>query len=102
MSTLQRVSLATRSGLELGTVYSYTVVHREFASGVEPPYVAALVEPDEQAGLRLLTNLVNCSETDLAIGMPVRAVFHDIAETSTLLFFEPARGNGKTHAKSPD
>jgi hypothetical protein len=74
----------------VGTVYSYTVVHREFAPGIEPRYVAALVELPEQPGLRLLTNVVNCDEDSLQIGLPVQAVFHDIDDTTALLFFEPS------------
>ena len=49
----------------VGTVYTYTVIYREFVPGLEPPYVAALVEIPSQSRLRLLTNLVNCTEPDL-------------------------------------
>ena len=74
-----------------GTVYSFTVVNREFAPGIRPPYVAALVDLVEQDGLRLVTSLVNVTIADVAIGMPVQAVFFDIpGEDMTLAFFEPA------------
>jgi uncharacterized OB-fold protein len=74
-----------------GTVYSFTVVNREFAPGIRPPYVAALVELVEQDGLRLVTNLVNVTIADVRIGMPVRVVFFDLeGEDVTLAFFEPA------------
>ena len=74
-----------------GTVYSYTVVNREFAPGIEPPYVAALVDLVEQDGLRLVTNLVNVTIADVRIGMAVRVVFHDLeGEDVTLAFFEPS------------
>ena len=78
-----------------GTVYSFTVANREFAPGIEPPYVAALVDLDEQDGVRLVTNLVNVTVGDVRIGMPVRVVFCDletiesalrIAETGHLTF----------------
>jgi uncharacterized protein len=76
-----------------GTVYSFTVVNREFAPGVKPPYVAALVDLDEQDGVRLVTNLVNVAVGDVGIGMPVRPVFFDLeGEEATLAFFEPDPG----------
>jgi uncharacterized protein len=70
-------------------VYSYTVVNREFAPGVKPPYVAAYVDLDEQEALRLLTNLVNVRVGDIRIGMAVQVLFHDIGG-GALAFFEPA------------
>lgn len=73
-----------------GTLYSYTVVNREFAPGIEPPYVAALVDLDEQENLRLLTNLVNVRIGDISIGMRLSARFHDIGG-QTLVLFEPVR-----------
>jgi uncharacterized OB-fold protein len=76
-----------------GVVYSFTVVNREFAPGIEPPYVAALVDLVEQDGLRLVTNLVNVAIGDVRIGMPVRVVFFDInGEDVTLAHFEPDGG----------
>ena len=74
-----------------GSVYSFTVVNREFAPGIKPPYVAALVDLVEQDGLRLVTNLVNVTIADVRIGMPVRVVFHDLeGQDVTLAFFEPS------------
>jgi uncharacterized protein len=74
-----------------GSVYSFTVVNREFAPGIQPPYVAALVDLVEQDGLRLVTNLVNVTIADVHIGMPVRVVFHDLeGHGVTLAFFEPS------------
>ena len=78
-----------------GTVYSFTVANREFAPGIKPPYVVALVDLEEQVGLRLVTNLVNVAIGDVRIGMPVRVVFCDLeldGEDATLAFFEPAPG----------
>jgi uncharacterized OB-fold protein len=75
-----------------GTIYSFTIVNREFAKGVNPPYAAAFVDLDEQPHLRVLTNIVNCNASDLEIGMRVQAVFHKITDEATLLFFEPEKG----------
>ncbi|MHB2028693.1 MAG: Zn-ribbon domain-containing OB-fold protein [Acidimicrobiales bacterium] len=71
-----------------GVVYSFTVVNREFAPGVKPPYVAAYVDLDEQEALRMLTNIVNVRIGDIQIGMPVQVRFCDIGD-ATLAMFEP-------------
>jgi len=80
--------LAPRPVTGRGRLYSFTLVNREFAPGVKPPYIAALVDLDEQEGLRLLTNLVNVRVADVRIDMAVRVVFHDIGDL-TLAYFEP-------------
>ena len=69
------VSPAAVSGR--GTVYTYTVNEREWAPGVEVPYVIAIVELDEQTGLRLMTNIVGCPTAEVAIGMPVQVEFRE-------------------------
>lgn len=58
-----------------GTVLSYTVNHQKWNPTVETPYAIALVELDEQLGLRLVTNIVECSPGEVRIGMRVRATF---------------------------
>ena len=61
-----------------GTVWSYTVNRHQWAVGLEPPYVVAEVELEEQAGLRLLTSIVDCDE--VTIGMPVSVRFEPAGE----------------------
>src|SRR3954467_6560865 len=51
------VSNTTVSGL--GTVYSFTVNYQKWTADMEP-YAVVLVELDEQTGLRLLSNVVDC------------------------------------------
>ena len=48
-----------------------------------------IVEIDEQSGLRLTTNLVNCAPEEIRIGMPVRVVFEQHDDLAIPLF-EPA------------
>jgi uncharacterized OB-fold protein len=43
--------------------------------GLDVPYVVAVVELDEQSGLRLLTNIVGCAPDEVAIDMPVDVEF---------------------------
>jgi uncharacterized OB-fold protein len=72
-----------------GFLYTYTIAHREFAPGVEPPYVVAVVELDEQPGLRILSNVVNADHADMAIGMRLQALFRDVSDDAALVYFEP-------------
>lgn len=58
-----------------GEVFTYTVNRHTYRSEVPPPYVVALVELDEQPGLRLMANVVNCEVDEVEIGMRVRVVF---------------------------
>jgi len=60
-----------------GVLWSFAVVDRAFHAGFVDavPYVVALVELDEQAGLRLVTNIVDASPDDLAVGMAVTVTF---------------------------
>jgi uncharacterized OB-fold protein len=58
-----------------GRVYSYTINRQQWSPGLEVPYVIAIVELDEQPGLRLLTNIVGCPVDEVAIEMPVAVEF---------------------------
>jgi uncharacterized protein len=61
-----------------GTVYTLTVnQHQWGATASSDPYVIALVELDEQEGLRLLTNIVGCAPDDVRIGMKVAVEFRE-------------------------
>ena len=75
-----------------GTLFSYTVTpsafHPYWADRV--PYVVALVDLDEEAGVRLMTNLVDCPEDLLRVGLAVEVVFEERAPGFTLPVFRPA------------
>ena len=62
-----------------GTVHTFTVNHQPWIPGYETPYAVAIVELEEQEGLRLMTNVVGCPPEDVRVGMPVRVTFehHD-------------------------
>lgn len=72
------------------TLLTYTVNHHPWIPGFDPPYVIAIVEIEEQVGLRLTTNLVGCAQGEIAIGMPLRARFEDLGDGVFLPLFEPA------------
>jgi uncharacterized OB-fold protein len=72
-----------------GSVYSFIVVHQRYdaAFADDIPYNVAVVELDE--GPRLVTNLVGCENSDLRVGMRVRAELVRVTEDVTLAKFRP-------------
>lgn len=58
-----------------GTVFTYTVNFHPYNPDVPVPYVIAIVELVEQAGLRLATNIVDCEPDSVVCGMPVEVRF---------------------------
>jgi uncharacterized protein len=71
-----------------GTVYSYVVYHHPQMEGFETPYVVAVVDLEE--GVRYLSNVVGIEPDDVAIGMPVKAVFEEVGDGVVLPLFRPA------------
>ena len=70
------------------TVATFTINRQRWEPGLERPFVVAMVEMEEQEGLRLTTNIVNCPAEDVQIGMQVRVLF-DHREDVWLPLFEP-------------
>ena len=86
-------NLAAEAVSGAATVHTFTVNHQPWMPGPELPFVLAIVELPEQAGLRLTTNIVNCDPEKVTVGMPVRVTFEahvDGDETVYIPLFEPA------------
>ena len=75
-----------------GSVYSFTVVtHAVHPALLERiPFNVSLVEFPDAPGVRLITNVVDASPDELAIGMPVRVHWEDLSNGTTLPRFEKA------------
>ncbi len=59
-----------------GTVHTFTVVHRGIPGWVEGgPYVAAIIDLEE--GVRMTSNVVDCTPAHVRIGQPVEVTFVD-------------------------
>jgi uncharacterized OB-fold protein len=73
-----------------GTVWSYTVIHRNRTPGFAErvPYVVALVELQE--GVKVLSNVIDCDPESVRIGMPVRLTFVKATEQWHIPMFTPA------------
>ena len=70
-----------------GTVYSYTVTHQD-VPGYTAPFAVVIVELEEQAGLRMVSNVVDVPPDDVRIGMPVEVTFQPVAEDVWLPLFK--------------
>ncbi len=78
-----------------GTLYSY-VLHYEtrfngFADKV--PYIAAVIELDEQPGLTVWGNILDAEYEDLRLGLPVEAVWEQTDDPEiAMMQWRPAAG----------
>jgi uncharacterized protein len=72
-----------------GKVISWTVNRQRWWPELSVPYVIALVELDEQPGLRLTTNLIGCPIGNLRFDMRVKVIFEPCGQCY-LPLFEPA------------
>jgi uncharacterized OB-fold protein len=75
-----------------GSVYSYAIGMKAFHPWFEQrlPYILAVVELEEQQHLKLVTNLVDCVEDDVSVGMKVKVVFERVNDQLVLPMFRPA------------
>jgi uncharacterized protein len=71
------------------TLAAVTVNHQMWIPSIEPPYIVAIVEIEEQSSVRLTTNIVKCAEVDLKIGMTLEVEFEE-CEDVFLPMFRPA------------
>ncbi|MBI2863092.1 MAG: Zn-ribbon domain-containing OB-fold protein [Chloroflexi bacterium] len=73
-----------------GKLYTFAIMHQVFHPGFadKVPYNIAVVELDE--GLRVTTNVVGCSNSELRADMPLEVTFEDLSEKVTIPKFKPA------------
>lgn len=71
------------------TLYTWSVVHRNDLPpfGARVPYVAAVVDLVE--GPRMMTQVVGCEESALAIGMALRVAFRQEEGEEAVAVFHP-------------
>ena len=73
------------------TLYSYSVTYEgvEECFADDLPIILAWVDLPE--GIRMTTNIINCSPEDVKIGMELEVVYVKATEEFTLPFFQPAK-----------
>ena len=69
---------------------SYTINRQAWVPGLDVPFVIAMVKLDEQPGLRLMTNIVDCRTEEVEIGMPVEVAFVERGEAFIPVFHKVA------------
>lgn len=69
-----------------GTLTSFTVNHQQWYPGPTVPYIVGLVNLDEQPGLRLTTNIINCTPDELRFDARVRVRFEPLEDVFLPLF----------------
>ncbi|HEX9713415.1 MAG TPA: Zn-ribbon domain-containing OB-fold protein [Actinomycetota bacterium] len=74
-----------------GHVHTFTVTHRA-VPGFEQPFVVAMIELDEQPGLRLISNVIGVEPDAVSIGMRVEVTFQPAADDVWLPVFRPEAG----------
>ena len=78
-----------------GVVHTFSVIHQifrpEFAERV--PYNVIVVELEE--GPFFHSNLVDCPNDEIRVGMPVEVVFEDVSEDVSLPLFRPVSNDGR-------
>lgn len=72
------------------TVVSFSVNHQPWVAGQSVPFVLAMVELAEQAGLWVMTNIVDCVPSQVFIGQRVRVHFEAHGDVWLPLFVPEA------------
>ena len=69
-----------------GTVAGFTVNHQPWLKDVPVPYVVAVVELEEQADIRLTTNMPRTPIEAVRVGLPVKVYFEPHGQIFLPLF----------------
>ena len=72
-----------------GKVRSFVIMRDTFVKHFPPPYAVAEVELEEQPGLVIYTNILDCDVSDVRIGLPVEVTFDDRSPEVTIPQFRP-------------
>jgi hypothetical protein len=75
-----------------GTLHTFTIIrqNRSPAFAALSPYAVGIVELDE--GVRMMSNIVECDEEQLEVGMALEVLLLQAADDVGLPFWRPAGG----------
>jgi uncharacterized OB-fold protein len=95
--TCRSADLAPAEVSGRGTLYSWTVAEQAFHPAFldRLPYVVATIALEEQADLRLVSNVVDCTEDDLTMDAPVQVTFREVAPDLVLPLFTLVPGGAR-------
>jgi uncharacterized OB-fold protein len=93
----QSIELAGESVSGRATLYSWTIAVQAFHPFWTDrlPYTIGTVELAEQPGLMFASQIVDCAEADLCIGLPLEVVFERLTPELIVPFFKPVGANGE-------
>ena|SRR5262245_58444012 len=79
------------------TLYSWTIATQPFHPFWvdRVPYTIATVELVEQPRLMFMSQVVDCPEEELRIGMPLEVTFEELTPELTVPFFRPVREDAR-------
>jgi uncharacterized OB-fold protein len=77
----------------MGRIFSYVVVHHSVhpATNDVVPYNVAVVELDDCGGTLVTSNVVDCANEDLYVGMRLRLLWEQVTPSLSLYRFMPAQ-----------
>ena len=67
-------------------VAAFSVNVQQWLPRFPPPYVVAIVELDDEPGVRVTSNIFGCEAEAVYIGMPVIVDFEDWGDVSIPIF----------------
>lgn len=74
-----------------GKIYSWVTFTREVNPLYSVPFEVALVEMDDEKGVRLIANMLDTKPEELSIGMPVEVDFYDVTPEQPIPIFRKRR-----------
>ena len=80
------LTVAPKSVSGRGTVATFTVNHQAWTPELAEPYVVAIVELDDQPGLRVLSNVIGIAPEQVRIGLRVQVRFEQQEDVWLPLF----------------
>lgn len=77
-----------------GCIFSYIVVHHSVHTATDAivPYNVSVIELDDCGGVLVTSNVVDCSNDDLYVGMPVSLVWEQVDPSFSLYRFSRMGG----------
>ena len=77
-----------------GRIFSFIVVHHSVHTATDAivPYNVSVIELDDCGGVLVTSNVVDCSNDDLYVGMPVRLVWEQVDPSLSLYRFTRVDG----------
>lgn len=71
-----------------GRIYSWTVARQEVHPAFRVPFEIVLVEMENEPGVRIISNMIDCSPEEISFDMPVEVCFREVTKEWALPMFK--------------